>query len=73
MGEMMMICANMTKINYALSLISGATKLSEDWYWTSTESSATYAWNLNLTNGLVRDNTKATYRLRVRPVSAFIF
>ena len=40
LGEMMMIYANMTKINYALSLINGATQLVEDWYWTSTESSA---------------------------------
>ena len=73
MGEMMMICANMTKINYALSLISGATKLSEDWHWTSTEYSATSAWGLGLDIGYVNYGTKATYRLRVRPVSAFIF
>ena len=72
MGEMMMIYANMTKINYALSLISGATKLSEDWYWTSTECSATRAWRLYLIDGYMNGLTKATYRLRVRPVSAFI-
>lgn len=34
-GEMMMIYANMTKINYCLSLITGATQLAEAWYWTS--------------------------------------
>ena len=72
MGEMMMIYANMTKINYALSLINGATKLVEDWYWTSTEYSATYAWNLYLSGGSMGSNPKATYRSRVRPVSAFI-
>lgn len=32
LGEMMMIYANMTKINYALSLISGATQLVETAY-----------------------------------------
>ena len=41
LGEMLMIYANMTKINYALSLINGATQLQEDAYWTSTENSAT--------------------------------
>ena len=45
LGEMFMIYANMTKINYALSLITGATQLVEDWYWTSTENSGTSAWN----------------------------
>ena len=72
LGEMMMIYANMTKINYALSLIEGATQLVEDAYWTSTEYSATYAWTLNLFNGLMVNYTKATGTYRVRPVSAFI-
>lgn len=72
LGEMLMIYANMTKINYALSLITGATQLSENWYWTSTESSATYAWSLYLDNGSVSNGTKASSTSRVRPVSAFI-
>lgn len=72
-GEMMMIYANMTKINYCLSLISGATQLLENWYWTSTETSAALAWNLYLGDGnLDRWGTKASGKLRVRPVSAFI-
>ena len=72
MGEMMMIYANMIKVNYALSLISGATQLIEDAYWTSTESSATGAWPLSLGDGGMGGNTKATYAGHVRPVSAFI-
>ena len=72
MGEMMMIYANMKKINYALSLIAGATQLSEVGYWTSTEYSATNAWHLYLTNGTMTLNPKATSRYRVRPVSAFL-
>ena len=72
LGEMMMIYANMTKINYALSLISGAQQLAATWYWTSTECSATYAWNLSLSNGTMYYYTKASYRYRVRAVSAFI-
>lgn len=72
LGEMMMIFANMTKINYALSLITGATQLPTTSHWTSTESSSTNAWYLNLSNGYATNLTKATSSIRVRPVSAFI-
>ena len=72
LGEMMMIYANMTKINYALSLISGAQQLASTWYWTSTEYSAASAWNLYLSSGNMYLNAKASDRRRVRAVSAFI-
>lgn len=72
MGEMMMIYANMTKVNYALSLINGATQLAETWYWTSTEYSASLAWSLTLGHGLVGNYAKAANQGRLRPVSAFI-
>lgn len=72
LGELMMIYANMRKINYALSLINGATQLAETWYWSSTEYGATNAWYLTLNNGNAGGNPKATYQLRVRPVSAFL-
>lgn len=72
LGEMMMIYANMTKINYALSLISGATQLVETAYWTSTEFGATHAWYLYLINGYSYYNTKASVTYRVRAVSAFL-
>ena len=72
LGEMMMIYANMTKINYALSLIEGATQLVEDVYWTSTEYRAATAWYIFLNDGLMFSSTKATNTYRVRPVSAFI-
>ena len=73
LGEMFMIYANMTKINYALSLINGATQLVENWYWTSTEGSAAYAWGLRLYDGSTYCwNPKASGAGRVRAVSAFI-
>lgn len=72
-GEMAMIYANMTKINYCLSLITGATQLSEAWYWLSTENSPTGAWAFNLESGyLATGNAKAAGKLKVRPVSEFI-
>ena len=71
-GELMAIYANMLKINYALSLITGATQLVEDAYWSSTEGSAAGAWLLNLGDGLMFNCAKASNMFRVRPVSAFI-
>lgn len=73
LGELMMICANMRKINYALSLIEGATQLAETWYWSSCEYSAAYAWSLYLNYGRAGNNTKATSQGRVRAVSAFLY
>lgn len=73
LGELMMIYANMRKINYALSLIEGATQLAETWYWSSTEYSATNAWGLYLGDGLASGGTKASGQGRVRAVSAFLY
>ena len=70
MGELMMIYANKDKIDYALSLISGATKLSENWYWSSTEYSSTNAWVLYLSNGFASNHTKAPNQGKVRAVSS---
>ena len=73
LGEMMMIFANMKKINHALSLINGAAQLQENWYWTSTEASSAHAWYLDLSHGSAnRWPTKASSQGRVRPVSAFL-
>ena len=72
LGELMMIYANIRKINYALSLINGATQLAETWYWSSTEFSAANAWYLALNDGGASTNAKAAYQYRVRPVSAFL-
>lgn len=71
-GEMMMIYANMAKINYCLSLITGATQLLESRYWTSTELNAENVWPLHLGCGDIYPwHPKASRMNRVRPVSAF--
>ncbi len=75
LGELMMIYANMQKINYALSLITGATRLAETTYWSSTENYANRAWGLNLATGSGGADgwySKTAAQYRVRPVSAFI-
>ena len=73
LGELFCIYANMRKINYALSLIEGATQMEEKMYWSSTEYSATYAWRLYLYNGNAYNGTKSAGTLGVRPVSAFLY
>lgn len=72
LGELMMIYANMRKINYALGFIAGSNPLVEGAYWSSTEYSATHAWYLILSIGYMNRNAKATFSYHVRPVSAFI-
>lgn len=71
LGELYLIFANFTKINYALSKISGATLLSKTAYWSCTEHSAALAWRLGFSDGDQVSGNKSTGRLRVRPVSAF--
>ena len=73
-GEILMMYANALKINYALSLIKGATQLDLDsWYWTSTESSSQGAWRLYFSVGdLYFWFDKVLDKGHVRPVSAFL-
>ena len=70
-GELYLMFANFTKINYALSKISGATLLAKAVYWSCTEASAQSAWVLNFYHGSQGDGIKSAGQFRVRPVSAF--
>lgn len=71
LGEMYLIYLNRKALNQALELI-GSNPIKDDWYWTSTECSASYAWTLHLYDGHISNLTKASIAYRVRPVSAFI-
>lgn len=71
LGELYFILAHFTQINAALEAVGGE-PLRNDWYWSSTQCSATYAWYLSLYYGYAGGNTKATNQSRVRPVSAFL-
>ena len=71
LGELFLMWANFTKINYALSKISGATLLQRSWYWSSTEGSATDAWYLRFSSGGQSGIGKSAVQGRVRAVSAF--
>lgn len=48
LGELMMIRSNKQKINYCLSVISGADPLSDKDYWSSTEKDPNSAWTVGL-------------------------
>ena len=71
LGELYTIFANFEKINFALSLCTGAQLLARDVYWSSTETSAARAWYLYFSNAIQDNGNKSTYQFRVRPVSAF--
>lgn len=73
-GEMYLIYTHRKEINAALRHVGDQEIPGCKWYWTSTEYCATYAWRLNLSYGFLDSwNAKASYELRVRPVSAFNF
>lgn len=71
LGELYFMLAHFTRINAALEAVGGE-PLRNDWYWSSTQYSATYAWTLGLDYGTASGNAKAAYQRRVRPVSAFL-
>ena len=70
-GEMKLVQLFRKELNEALAYI-GADEIADKWYWTSTEYSANNAWFLYLSIGIMDYLTKASYKYRVRPVSAFI-
>ena len=70
-GEMYLIYLYKKALDEALESVGGE-PIAGDWYWTSTEGSATHAWFLRLGSGYMSGYAKATYAGHVRPVSAFI-
>ena len=76
-GELWLIYNHLEEIQNALSIVGGQ-KFVTTWdegvpvYWSSTESSATYAWSLNLNNGYLGYwSNKVSDSTKVRPVSNF--
>ena len=69
-GELWTIWSHLREINRVLDEIGGTALSEGQWYWSSTEYSATNAWYLSFTNGSFYSNYK-TSEGSVRPVSAF--
>lgn len=71
-AELITIWKHKYAINLCLSIISGASPLVESWHWSSTEYSATNAWILYLSTGLLNGwHPKVTGSGYVRAVAAF--
>ena len=70
-AELVSIWKHRYAINQCLSVISGASKLPEGLYWSSTEYSATLAWGLAFPTGPLRWQSKVGIYGYVRPVTAF--
>lgn len=70
LAELYLICLNRKAINAAMRFVGGQELAG--WYWSSTEYSATGAWNLTLSNGSANIVTKVTSTYRVRLVKQFI-
>lgn len=71
LGELYLIYLYKYEINEALSYVYGK-QIADDWYWSSTESSAQSAWFLHFYYGNQSNLGKSSLQYRVRPVSAFI-
>lgn len=69
-GQLWMIWSHLLEVNRILAQIGGTALNRSQWYWSSTESSATPAWYLYFGRGGFRNASK-TYEGSVRPVSAF--
>lgn len=71
LGEWAMIWAHVREVNFVLAAIGGTQiPVGSGWTWSSTENSATHAWNLHSGRGYF-DYASKTSELSVRPVSAF--
>lgn len=70
-AELYLIYTHRKEINAALRFVGGD-EIPGEWYWSSTETSATRAWYLTLSDGYLYWGAKASRKGRVRPVSAFI-
>ena len=70
LAELYLICLNRKTINVAMRFVGGQELA--DWYWSSTEYSATHAWYLYLNDGGAGGNNKVKNMNRVRLVSEFL-
>ena len=67
---LVVMCHWKDRINEALEFVGGDI-LGEDFYWSSTENSATYAWSIFFSGGTVDYNNYKSYAYVVRAVTAF--
>ena len=71
-GELAMIVLFKDEVNEALEYVGGD-KFLNDYYWSSTEYNANFAWFILFSSALLYDGVKANNAHRCRPVAAFDF
>jgi hypothetical protein len=70
-GQLVLMCKVKDELNRMLTKCGGD-ELKDDYYWSSTEFSGSNAWFVGLSDGyLGYYGTKASFQIRVRPVSAY--
>ncbi len=71
LGELMMIFANIDRLNYCLGLITGAAQIKSARYWSSTEYNDSQAWHMSMDGAAIGTADKNALTALVRPVSTF--
>lgn len=71
-AELVVIWKHKFAINVCLSVITGATLLTDGWYWSSTEATSSTVWRLNMKTGAIQgSNNKVAYLHQTRAITSF--
>lgn len=71
-AELVVIWKHKYAINLCLSVIKDAMPLSDTWYWSSTEATASTVWRLHMGTGAIQgNNNKTTFQHQTRAITSF--
>lgn len=71
-GELITIWKHKYAINLCLSVIKDAMPLSDTWYWSSTEATASTVWRLDMGVGAIQgNNSKTSHQHQTRAITSF--
>lgn len=71
-AELVVIWKHKYAINLCLSVIKDAMPLSDTWYWSSTEATASTVWRLHMGTGAIQgNNNKISYQHQTRAITSF--
>lgn len=71
-AELVIIWKHKYAINLCLSVIKDAMPLTDTWYWSSTEATASTVWRLHMGTGAIQgNNNKISYQHQTRAITSF--
>lgn len=71
-AELVVIWKHKYAINLCLSVIKDAMPITDTWYWSSTEATASTVWRLHMGTGAIQgNNNKISYRHQTRSITSF--